>query len=129
MTLTSRVACLSVLKHCQSSPALCRQLAGMSADKWAEPNGGTRVLPTALEKQREEVEGNEEAKVPPPDRCPAETSELPRNSRSPDWSGRQEVTSEDGGGGARREKVQRRKKTSKKVSGVVMILTTWWSAR
>lgn len=100
----------------------------MSADRWPEPGGGTLVLPTALEKQREEVEENEEAKVPLPDRRPAEAFELPKNSWSPDRSGRQEVTSENGAGGGRRDKMQRRKKTSKKVSGVVMILTTW-SAR
>lgn len=101
----------------------------MSADLWAEPGRSTSVAQTTLEKQREEVEGNEEAKVPHPDRRPVEASELVRHSRPPELSGQQEVTSEEGGGGARREKMQRRKKTSKKASGVMMVLTTRWSAR
>lgn len=99
----------------------------MSHDWWAEPGASTSALQAALEKRREEVEENEEVKVPHTDGRPVEASELVKHTGPPEHRGQQEVTSEEGGG-ARREKTQRRKKTSKKASGVRMILTTWGSA-
>lgn len=83
--------------------------AKMSADRWAEPGNST-----TLEKKREEVKGNEEAKVPLPDFRLAEASEHVNHGEPSEQSSQQEVTS-----GARRAKLQRRKKTSEKVSGVM----------